>query len=72
MVLGLENGNVRFWDKTSWTSRRDVREHKKGVVDMKVDAKGLLMVSVGGREMVFWNLKNFTSMYHFRFEFCTF
>ena len=30
-VLGLENGMIRFWDKKSWSSRRDVKEHKKAI-----------------------------------------
>jgi WD40 repeat protein len=49
LVLGLDNGIIRFWDKTSWAPRRDVKEHKKAVTDIRVDGKGVMMVSVGGR-----------------------
>lgn len=68
-VLGLENGTIRFWDKTSWSSRKDLREHKKGITDIKIDKKGMMMVSVAAREMIFWNINNLKSLYHFRFDF---
>jgi WD40 repeat protein len=25
VVLGLDDGTIRFWDKTSWSSRKDIR-----------------------------------------------
>lgn len=48
IVLGLDSGAIRFWDKTSWSSRRDIKEHKKAITDIKIDKKGLMMVSVAG------------------------
>lgn len=29
----------------------------------------MMMVSVAGREMIFWNINNHKSLYHFRFDF---
>lgn len=34
-----------------------------------MDKKGVMMVSVAGREMIFWNLSSFKSLYHFRYDF---
>jgi WD40 repeat protein len=48
-AVGLDNGQIRFWDVAGWTCRKTLREHKKGVTDLKVDAKGLLLVSAAGR-----------------------
>ncbi len=36
---------------------------------MKMDSKGLLLVSVASREMIFWNIANLTSLYHYKFDF---
>ena len=69
--LGLEDGTIRFWDKGSWSSRRDVRDHKKAVSDIQIDKQGLMMVSVAGKEMIFWNTANCKSMYHYRYDFGT-
>jgi hypothetical protein len=44
-----------------------VKEHKKAITDIKVDKKGVMMVSIGGHEMIFWNLTTMKSLYHYRF-----
>jgi len=71
LVLGLDNGTIRFWDKTSWSPRRDVKEHKKSISDIRIDSKGVMMVSVGGREMIFWNIASMNSLYHYRYDYGT-
>jgi WD40 repeat protein len=48
-AVGLDNGQIRFWDVEGWACKKTLREHKKGVTDLKVDAKGLLLVSSAGR-----------------------
>jgi WD40 repeat protein len=42
------------------------------VTDIKIGKNGMMMVSVAGREMIFWNISNLKSLYHFRFDFGTF
>ena len=69
--MGLDNGHIRFWDVQGWSCRKTLKEHKKGVSDLKVDAKGLLLISAAGREVVFWNIHSQTSLYHYKFDFGT-
>ena len=41
VAVGLETGTIRFWDREGWNVRKDLKEHKKAVKDIKIDAKGL-------------------------------
>jgi WD40 repeat protein len=71
-AIGLDNGNICFWDVNNWVCKKTIREHKKGVSDIKRDAKGVLLVSVAGREMIFWNIANLSALYHYKFDFGTY
>ena len=70
-VMGLDNGTIRFWHKREWGPRKEVRDHKKSVSDVKVHAKGKLLVTVAGKEMIFWNLTAMKPLYHYRYDFGT-
>lgn len=36
---------------------------------MQVDAKGLLLLSAAGREVIFWSTSTLKSLYHYKFDF---
>lgn len=69
IAVGLDTGTIRFWDRENWNVRKDLREHKKAVKDIKIDAKGLMLVSIAGKEMIFWNINTLKSLYHYKFDF---